>query len=54
MSQTKLRSPFNVLIVKDNFIQIDIIVVIKHLVLNAQKFQNECYTKNNVRLKELK
>ena len=31
-------SPLNVLIVKDIFIQIDIISVIKHVVLNAQNF----------------
>ena len=36
LSQRRPRSPFNVLIVKDNFIQIDIISVIRHLVLNAE------------------
>ena len=53
LSQTRPQSPFNVLIAKDNIIQIDIISVIRHLVLNAQNSENECYRKNNVGLKEL-
>ena len=36
LSQTRPRSPFNVLIVKDTFVQIDNISVIRHLVLSAQ------------------
>ena len=36
LSQTKPRSPLNVLIARDNFIQIDFISVIKHLFLNAR------------------
>ena len=36
LSQTRPRSTFNVLIVKDNFVQIDIIIVISRLVLIAQ------------------
>ena len=36
LSQTRPRTPFKVLIVKDNFIQIDNISVMRHLVLNAQ------------------
>ena len=37
----------------DHQIQIDFISVVKHLVLNAQNSQNECYGKINVELKEL-
>ena len=36
LSQTKPQSPFNVLIVEDNFIENDIISAIRHLVLNVQ------------------
>ena len=53
LSQTRPRSHFNVLIAKDSFIQIDIISVIKHLVLNAQNSYMNAIETHKFELKQL-